>query len=111
MIRRPPRSTLHDTLFPYTTLFRSIGARNRKPRALRRERLRNGRADPARSAGNEGSHAGEVEHYESPDFYRFTRRRGDAEGLWSLTMRRTPSLSVAPPKLMSSPTDCPVRRR
>src|SRR3546814_1713643 len=24
MIRRPPRSTLTDTLFPYTTLFRSI---------------------------------------------------------------------------------------
>src|SRR3546814_12065708 len=24
MIRRPPRSTLPDTLFPYTTLFRSI---------------------------------------------------------------------------------------
>src|SRR3546814_5242791 len=26
MIRRPPRSTLTDTLFPYTTLFRSFGA-------------------------------------------------------------------------------------
>src|SRR3546814_2113924 len=25
MRRRPPRSTLTDTLFPYTTLFRSIG--------------------------------------------------------------------------------------
>src|SRR3546814_7119605 len=25
MIRRPPRSTLTDTLFPYTTLFRSCG--------------------------------------------------------------------------------------
>src|SRR3546814_16121442 len=25
MIRRPPRSTLTDPLFPYTTLFRSIG--------------------------------------------------------------------------------------
>src|SRR3546814_7980103 len=25
MIRLPPRSTLTDTLFPYTTLFRSIG--------------------------------------------------------------------------------------
>src|SRR3546814_10595449 len=24
MIRRPPRSTLSDTLFPYTTLFRSV---------------------------------------------------------------------------------------
>src|SRR3546814_2033216 len=27
MIRRPPRSTLTDTLFPYTTLFRSPEAR------------------------------------------------------------------------------------
>ena len=26
MIRRPPRSTLHNTLFPYTTLFRSQSA-------------------------------------------------------------------------------------
>src|SRR3546814_11986617 len=25
MVRRPPRSTRTDTLFPYTTLFRSIG--------------------------------------------------------------------------------------
>src|SRR3546814_16129816 len=27
MIRRPPRSTRTDTLFPYTTLFRSFGKR------------------------------------------------------------------------------------
>src|SRR3546814_1070892 len=29
MILRPPRSTRTDTLFPYTTLFRSGGARQR----------------------------------------------------------------------------------
>src|SRR3546814_2955300 len=29
MIRRPPRSTRTDTLFPYTTLFRSADARHR----------------------------------------------------------------------------------
>src|SRR3546814_17649830 len=29
MIRRPPRSTLPDTLFPYATLFRSIQRRGR----------------------------------------------------------------------------------
>src|SRR3546814_10925870 len=29
MIRRPPRSTRTDTLFPYTTLFRSPGGRGR----------------------------------------------------------------------------------
>src|SRR3546814_18455571 len=31
MIRRPPRSTRTDTLFPYTTLFRSILAGARLP--------------------------------------------------------------------------------
>src|SRR3546814_9332553 len=29
MIRRPPRSTRTDPLFPYTTLFRSMGVRQR----------------------------------------------------------------------------------
>src|SRR3546814_12165669 len=38
MIRRPPRSTRTDTLFPYTTLFRSVGnhpTRERKENARR----------------------------------------------------------------------------
>src|SRR3546814_15083790 len=30
MIRRPPRSTRTDTLFPYTTLFRSAVSRRRR---------------------------------------------------------------------------------
>src|SRR3546814_19919935 len=30
IIRRPPRSTRTDTLFPYTTLFRSPAARNNR---------------------------------------------------------------------------------
>src|SRR3546814_17491677 len=52
MIRRPPRSTRTDTLFPYTTLFRSIlsmlrggqkGAhRRRDVRPRERERQRRG---------------------------------------------------------------------
>src|SRR3546814_4939035 len=33
MIRRPPRSTRTDTLFPYTTLFRSEDAGRAAPRA------------------------------------------------------------------------------
>src|SRR3546814_6504282 len=32
MIRRPPRSTRTDTLFPYTTLFRSHGGRGARRR-------------------------------------------------------------------------------
>src|SRR3546814_10348195 len=31
MIRRPPRSTRTDTLFPYTTLFRSSHVREARP--------------------------------------------------------------------------------
>src|SRR3546814_6572596 len=31
MILRPPRSTRTDTLFPYTTLFRSCGVEARRP--------------------------------------------------------------------------------
>src|SRR3546814_20057166 len=31
MIRRPPRSTRTDTLFPYTTLFRSVAGMQQEP--------------------------------------------------------------------------------
>src|SRR3546814_14485700 len=70
MIRRPPRSTRTDTLFPYTTLFRSLpvrlagigrqrqtrragGARTgtRTARRFSRRRQRLGKRDPA------GTHA------------------------------------------------------
>src|SRR3546814_5880470 len=61
MIRRPPRSTRTDTLFPYTTLFRSTGglhaargrARDRGPgkrQAARRRARRQGRLDRQRVA-------------------------------------------------------------
>src|SRR3546814_13573978 len=43
MIRRPPRSTRTDTLFPYTTLFRSV---DRRGRAAARGRAR---PQPART--------------------------------------------------------------
>src|SRR3546814_4919002 len=52
MIRRPPRSTRTDTLFPYTTLFRSgdhreAGGRLRLPSAPRgHRRLQPPLADP-----------------------------------------------------------------
>src|SRR3546814_9919956 len=43
MIRRPPRSTRADTLFPYTTLFRSIAALKTAARRRRRQPWRIGR--------------------------------------------------------------------
>src|SRR3546814_18208957 len=49
MIRRPPRSTRTDTLFPYTTLFRSV----REPRRLCRSRRGAARL-PARATGATG---------------------------------------------------------
>src|SRR3546814_10079176 len=35
MIRRPPRATRTDTLFPYTTLFRSVCSRRQARQSLR----------------------------------------------------------------------------
>src|SRR3546814_13248192 len=47
MIRRPPRSTRTDTLFPYTTLFRSVAVCN----CGHRGRLDVPDRDPGRSPG------------------------------------------------------------
>src|SRR3546814_9688397 len=54
MIRRPPRSTRTDTLFPYTTLFRSFDLPARRTRLAHRllhagVRL-SGATDPCRGA-------------------------------------------------------------
>src|SRR3546814_6208733 len=38
MIRRPPRSTRTDTLFPYTTLFRSAAPASEERRPVRRRK-------------------------------------------------------------------------
>src|SRR3546814_3128058 len=38
MIRRPPRSTRTDTLFPYTTLFRSLHLQSGRIDAQRRQK-------------------------------------------------------------------------
>src|SRR3546814_18090733 len=54
MIRRPPRSTRTDTLFPYTTLFRSpIGDHCAEPRAVEAEAAKTMRIHewPRRPAG------------------------------------------------------------
>src|SRR3546814_6309774 len=56
MIRRPPRSTRTDTLFPYTTLFRPGGAA-RAQRGQRAGRRRGGNAEERaadRAAGGGG---------------------------------------------------------
>src|SRR3546814_16322983 len=45
MIRRPPRSTRTDTLFPYTTLFRSLAALARRADESKVKALLSGEAD------------------------------------------------------------------
>src|SRR3546814_4759808 len=59
MIRRPPRSTRTDTLFPYTTLFRSMSAGHQRSRhhgarlpARRRPRCDDGRPDGGLGGGD-----------------------------------------------------------
>src|SRR3546814_5877143 len=57
MIRRPPRSTRTDTLFPYTTLFRSAAADQRRTEgspACQQARLRLSAADGVLRLGRHG---------------------------------------------------------
>src|SRR3546814_8152624 len=61
MIRRPPRSTLTDTLFPYTTLFRS--------------RLRRHPADRHAEHGKRG----EAAHQQARPVRRLQSRMRDAD--------------------------------
>src|SRR3546814_18969078 len=48
MKRRPPRSTRTDTLFPYTTLFRSVAQIRPEPGRAIRDRLGDARGNPGR---------------------------------------------------------------
>src|SRR3546814_17685657 len=59
MIRRPPRSTRTDTLFPYTTLFRSVA--DRSGRQVERRELRQ-RPRPDRLPGVEPGIDNELKH-------------------------------------------------
>src|SRR3546814_5071110 len=65
MIRRPPRSTRTDTLFPYTTLFRSEDRRQRLAAREPRHGLRHaggGRLGGARHEAGERLHQRSEEH-------------------------------------------------
>src|SRR3546814_5002250 len=56
MIRRPPRSTRTDTLFPYTTLFRSQAKAGGRVDAALNRRVPVRKAEPAKAVI--GCHAG-----------------------------------------------------
>src|SRR3546814_2432256 len=68
MIRRPPRSTRTDTLFPYTTLFRSSRPRGGRTRRGRRRGAGGRRAAPGwpssrwcRAGGRSEEHTSELQ--------------------------------------------------
>src|SRR3546814_13698378 len=117
MIRRPPRSTRNDTLFPYPTLFRSrIGHRGR--RIVARQRLVGHDLETALELDLSGSHdadavlpIGEVERHgllsRSPD-----RRDtlGGLEGQGKIPWRGVAgraAMACSPPL----PPAMPTRRR
>src|SRR3546814_6053889 len=77
MIRRPPRSTRTDTLFPYTTLFRSSPAR----RGWRRRADREARPHQPRLEDGEGRQALR---------FRGARRRRRRQGPRRLRPRQGP---------------------
>src|SRR3546814_7838176 len=57
MLRRPPRSTRTDTLFPYTTLFRSNGTAHRGEATRRAvDQLSRQRRSESGSAGRRRAH-------------------------------------------------------
>src|SRR3546814_3415065 len=62
MIRRPPRSTRTDTLFPYTTLFRSAAWADLKPADPRRAAIELGRDQRQQVFGGIGQGAETVDH-------------------------------------------------
>src|SRR3989454_12403030 len=87
MIRRPPRSTL----FPYTTLFRSLPRRRRRarPAAVRRGRALDAR-EPARDQGAQRRAAGGADGRQvagAGDERRAGRGRADPEAVPPLMNR------------------------
>src|SRR3546814_5611313 len=80
MMRRPPRSTRTDTLFPYTTLFRSLPQLGRKlPGGSR------GRAERAVAGQRVGRRAHGVEDDGPPDCWKAERPvHGHGGDCWGL---------------------------
>src|SRR3546814_15014257 len=77
MIRRPPRSTRTDTLFPYTTLFRS-----QRLKALPALSF-SGRV--ALSGGSRGGGTGRIEWQQAGDRYRVTLSAPVSRQSWRLS--------------------------
>src|SRR3546814_4707572 len=79
MLRLPPRSTRTDTLFPYTTLFRShrrlVGEHPRHHRPRRR----------GRRAGRNVRRRRRLSHYTAPDMLRSEEHTSELQSLMRIS--------------------------
>src|SRR3546814_18631199 len=97
MIRRPPRSTRTDTLFPYTTLFRSRGRLHRARLSPSRRRAGDRMAGAKHRAGDPADLAarGGARAMDEPGSHPATRgRRGRPSA--DRTLQRTAAATPAP---------------
>src|SRR3546814_11405059 len=78
MIRRPPRSTRTDTLFPYTTLFRAITSDSRSEQAAHACRQRHRQGAPERDAADGPHDRGPARlRAKRPEQHQASKRNGD----------------------------------
>src|SRR3546814_12147915 len=106
MIRRPPRSTRTDTLFPYTTLFRSQSLERRgQRRRQRRDRILAGELvhrmrleQPAAALERAQPDIGEARRSSGE-----TKRQATQSHLLLLHPRRQPPRQALPPQLPPRP--------
>src|SRR3546814_3449243 len=107
MIRRPPRSTRTDTLFPYTTLFRSAGDAGR--RAELREQRRPAAHLPARR-GQRGQHAGGIPQPRRLAPGRSEEHTSELQSLMRISYavfclkKKTTKTSIYPPRIHTAST-------
>src|SRR3546814_9247455 len=84
MIRRPPRSTRTDTLFPYTTLFRSRCSRHHG--AQPESRASDQRGDGPGGQGDERPHGHRVRHYgRRDDLWRSEEHTSELQSLMRIS--------------------------
>src|SRR3989441_13314542 len=93
MIRRPPRSTL----FPYTTLFRSVGADGPSPRLWSPWHLRPPMesyiGDPFFSAASPVPPLGELENFSGTTCWLVSAKNAENVLMYAITWRRSASES------------------
>src|SRR3546814_4379348 len=94
MIRRPPRSTRTDTLFPHTTLFRSLVRAARTParpglRLGRGKRLCGCRSSPGNPSRSE-EHTSELQSLMRISYAVFCLKKKQQQTPWTNVIRHKP---------------------